>query len=85
LDKIRFFKVITIIFSLYGYDGLGLGFPRERKNVLFLPYPQDYKPKSQDFCEFEKKVSEKILKSQESCEFDRYPLSKRRNGYEKAI
>lgn len=23
LDKIRFFKVITIIFSLYGYDGLG--------------------------------------------------------------
>lgn len=32
-----------------------------------------------------RKNEKNYSKSQESCEFDRYPLGKRRNGYEKAI
>ena len=84
LDKVCPLIVLTIIFSLYGYDGLGLGFPRERKNVLFLSCPQDYELKSQVLCEFKKITSKNFSKSKKTCEFDCYPFHKnRRQPYER--
>ena len=52
-EHLKLLEEVEQLRKVDGNDGLGLGFPRERKNVLFLPCPQDYKPKSQVFCEFD--------------------------------
>ena len=89
LDKIRFFKVITIIFSLYGYDGLGLGFPRERKKRLVSSLSTRLQAKVASFLRVRPKFSKKMKKFTQSrkevASLTAILWAKRRNGYEKAI
>jgi len=78
LDEICFLKVLTIIFSLYGYDGLGLGFPRERKKRLVSFLSTILRVKVAVFLRVREKSCGKIFKVEENLRV--WPLSFQQKG-----